>query len=89
MEKQLGRYLNPVEVVHHINHIRTDNRIENLMLIKNGGEHTHIHRPPLSLEEKKIRQREASKKYRIAHREECRQACRDYYYRRKQSQSLI
>jgi hypothetical protein len=40
MEKAIERYLLPKERVHHINHIKKDNRIENLMLFKNDSEHT-------------------------------------------------
>lgn len=39
MEDSLGRYLNVGEVVHHINHRRDDNRIENLKLFSSHGEH--------------------------------------------------
>jgi len=39
MEKHIGRYLNKTEVVHHINGIKTDNRIENLMLFENHSKH--------------------------------------------------
>jgi hypothetical protein len=39
MEKHLGRFLLPHERPHHINGIRTDNRIENLQLFPGNGRH--------------------------------------------------
>lgn len=43
MESVLGRYLSGVEVVHHINGVRNDNRPENLQLFASGGEHISHH----------------------------------------------
>ena len=42
MENYLGRYLERFEEVHHINYIKTDNRIENLQLVTKT-EHRKIH----------------------------------------------
>ena len=42
MEQHLGRILQPEELVHHINGVKDDNRIENLSL-ENWGEHTTEH----------------------------------------------
>ena len=43
MERHIGRTLLRSEVVHHINGINDDNRIENLMLFSNNGQHTAHH----------------------------------------------
>jgi hypothetical protein len=42
MEKHLGRYVNRWEEVHHINHDRSDNRLDNLKLLSRS-EHKAIH----------------------------------------------
>ena len=44
MEQKLGRHLKRGEIVHHINEIKTDDRPENLQLLKNISEHNRIHK---------------------------------------------
>jgi hypothetical protein len=45
MEQHLGRYLTKDEHVHHINAIRTDNRIENMILTKGHSDHQKTYHP--------------------------------------------
>lgn len=44
MEKHIGRFLNPKEFIHHINHIRSDDRLKNLQLV-NRSTHCKIENP--------------------------------------------
>ena len=39
MEQHIGRILSKKEVIHHINHNKMDNHIENLKLYSSGGQH--------------------------------------------------
>ena len=39
MEQHLGRRLKPWEKIHHINRVRTDNRIDNLLVISSQSHH--------------------------------------------------
>ena len=44
MEQYLGRYLEPKEVVDHINGIKDDNRLENLKLFSGQADHIKVER---------------------------------------------
>lgn len=54
MEQAIGRRLRPEECVHHINHIRTDNRLENLQLMTRS-EHARMHSLERSLIKKEVK----------------------------------
>ena len=51
VEISIGRFLEKEEVVHHINENKLDNRISNLMLLKNRREHNILHRRMRALKE--------------------------------------
>lgn len=42
-ERTLGRHLLPTEVVHHLNHVKGDNRPENLEVLPSHAAHRHRH----------------------------------------------
>lgn len=44
VEKNIGRYLKPTEVVHHIDYDKTNNKVENLQLLSSNAQHKDIHR---------------------------------------------
>ena len=44
MEKMLGRYLKPEEVVHHKNKLRDDDSPKNLKLFANKSKHIKFHK---------------------------------------------
>ena len=54
LEKHLKRFLLPKEVAHHINGIRDDNRIENLMLFSSSSAHIRFHSNNNKVEKREI-----------------------------------
>ena len=68
MEKEIGRYLKPNEVVHHKNEIKHDNRLENLELMTHG-EHTTLHNTGRKHDEKTKEKMSLAAKRRFSRRE--------------------
>jgi hypothetical protein len=50
MEKHIGRYLDPEEVVHHVDGNRLNSRIDNLQLMSSRKEHNVYHPRPRRLD---------------------------------------
>lgn len=53
MERMIGRYITKNEVIHHVNRIKDDNRIENLMLFESHSKHITFERTGLKRKYKK------------------------------------
>ena len=54
VEQYIGRCLTPKEQVHHINHIKSDNGIENLMVFCCNAAHARYHKNPDSVKSEEI-----------------------------------
>ncbi len=79
MEQHIGRFIHPDEEVHHINEIKTDDRIENLELLtrrehqsKHNNLYSYIHSPRDPAKYDSLRKTERNRtirEYRLTHTE--------------------
>lgn len=92
MEKSIGRMLKRTEVIHHINGIKYDNRIENLQLIEDNAKHICLEQKGRAKSEsfkELMRKRMTGKKYWLGkkHKKETKskmsEARKAYWERRK------
>lgn len=54
IEKHIGRFLNRHEIVHHINKIKNDDRISNLMVFNSNSAHIRYEFNPTNVKEQEI-----------------------------------
>jgi len=54
IEKCIGRYLLPEEDTHHLNGIKTDNKLRNLMAFSNHSAHIRFHKNPNNVKAREI-----------------------------------
>lgn len=54
LEKYIGRVLLYTEIVHHINSVRTDNKVKNLMIFNSHSAHSRFERDPKNVKPSEI-----------------------------------
>ncbi len=54
MEKHLGRFLDSKEIVHHINEIKDDDQLKNLMVFTSKSAHQRFHKSSNNVKPKEI-----------------------------------
>lgn len=94
VENHLGRMLEPSEMVHHRNHDKKDNRIENLELMTQS-EHAKLHAPPKTMvtltcpECQNLFTRVKYQTFKGQKQVFCSRSCNGRYQRRKQLNALV